>query len=148
MATYTASATIFTKVAATYTKTNGIEFDTGISGFDSTLTLSTSNITKVWTNSYTAQSGAVTLDLAALTDTYGQSITFTSLKGLHVYNNHASATLVVGGGANPALGTDQYTVTAGKILPVSSVFTIDGTHKNLVLTPSASMSFQVILLGS
>ena len=148
MATFSASATVALQVSATYTKTTPLASASLSPKFTVSVNLSTTDISKMYQNSYSAQSSPVTLDLTSLTDDYGQSISFGSLKGAWIYNTDNTATLVVGGGTNPALGTDQYTITPGKLLPITSVFTVDGTHKNLVLTPSASMSFQLILVGS
>lgn len=113
------------------------------------LTQSASNVsvTKVFTD---ARTTAVpeTLDLTTgLTDAYGAALVYSSCKYVCIQNTHVSATLTIGGGANPLFGTDQYTIKPGATLPITSTFAVAGGSKNLLVTPSASCTYSIIIAG-
>lgn len=109
-------------------------------------TFTTSDVDKVFHD--TRSTTGETLDLTSgLTDAFGTALVFTNLKFLWIVNNHATSSITVGGGSN-AVVTVQ-TVTAGGNLLLASTFTVDGTHKNLAVTPSTgTVSYDIILLGN
>jgi len=107
---------------------------------------STTPVNKVFNQSATISS-PTTLDVTALTDAYGAALSFGTVKQF-VIQNTGAGNLVVGGGSNPLFGTDQYTVKSGATLPITSSFTESGSAKNILLTPSASLSYTLIICGS
>lgn len=141
-----ASASIDFTISTTYTKQTALGVGYIPSKLSDTISLSTSDVSKVYTASVTSGSATV-IDLTSLTDGFGAALSFSTLKACVVENTGAGS-LVVGGGTNPVFGTDQYTVKSGAVLPVLSSFTVDGTHKTLTLTPSASTTFNLVLVGS
>ena len=142
-----ASATIRQSAVITYSKTTGGAVYSGQPTISVSDTLTNSDISKVYSSSATISS-ATPIDFTSLTDVFGSALNFTgTLKGLYVYNTHATATLTVGGGSNPILSTDQITLAAGSAVILTSPVTVDGTHKVLTLTPSASCSYQIIAVG-
>ena len=105
------------------------------------------DITKVYSAQNTSASPVV-LDLTNCTDSFGATLTFATLKGLYIQNTSGTATLVVGGGSNSALGGDQYTVGPGQAIFVTTPWTIAGSSKNVVVTPGASLTYQLVAVGS
>lgn len=119
-------------------------------GFSSSAesTLDASALTKVYMVSGSG-AGPDTYDVnSGLTNAYGVALVYTTVKGIWIKNTHATATLVIGGGSNPLLGTDQYTLKAGNALAITSPFTVDGTHKVLKITQSATATYELVILGS
>ena len=114
-----------------------------------TITLSSSDITKVFGDSR-ASAVAVPLDVTSgLVDAFGLSLVYTTVKAVVVLNTHATASITVGGGSNPLFGSDQYTVPSGQVLYVPNVpITVSGTVKVLTITPAASATYNVLILGS
>lgn len=143
-----ANASINITVVASDTKAAALASYGGSPTISFTKTLSTSDISKCYQNNQTSAS-PITFDVnSGLTDAYGTALVYTSVKTIVVRNNAASASLVIGGGSNPLMGTDQVTLAAGQVLVLTSPITVDGTHKVLTITPSASASVDVLILGS
>ncbi|WP_161967142.1 hypothetical protein [Fimbriiglobus ruber] len=89
--------------------------------------------------------------MTSLTDAYGNALVYTTVAALIVQIVSASGNLVVGGGSNPLLGSDQYTIKGtanSSMLPISWPFTVSGTAKVITLTPSTSLTFNIIVIGS
>lgn len=114
------------------------------------------DITKLYFNTYTVGTSATTIDLTSLTDAYGQSISFGTVKALLVVNNDATNNLTVGGGTNGLFSTLPFTLNGqtvsgsqqGSALSIITPITVDGTHKILSLTASAStISVDVFVAG-
>jgi hypothetical protein len=117
-------------------------------GSAGTISLTSADVTKVYAANRSGGSPDVfTLDDGSLTDAYGNALTFAEAHAVVIKNTHASATLTVGGGTDPLFGSDQYTLKAGQLLPITSPFTVDGTHKQITITPSAAATYSVIVLG-
>lgn len=145
--TYSASSTVNISIATVYSKVMDLVSAVEAPTLNLSKTYSGSSITKLYQNSYST-SGTTTLDVTSLTDDYGQSISIGTLKGLFIKNTHATATLTVGGGTNPALGTDQYTISPDTLLPILSSWTISGSAKNIRILTSGTVTFQLILFGT
>lgn len=125
------------------------------------LTTYSGSVSKSYTNSLTSSdvskvfhderdvTGSETLDLTTgLTDAFGTALVFTNLKHLFIYNKSATASLSVGGGANPVLA-NAVTISAGGCLNLTSTFAVSGTTKNLLVTPSAgTVTYQIVLVGN
>lgn len=132
----------------TNTGTNGLGTYSGNPQISTVTSFSTSDISKVYTAAGTT---AVNLNLdvtSGLTDAFGNALVFGTVKTFVLKNTHATATLTVGGGTNPLFGSDQYTVAAGACLPITTSFTVDSTHKVIRVVPSASCTYQLMILGS
>lgn len=141
-----AEATVRQTLNVTYSKTSSGTTYTGQPKIDVSKTYTTDDITKVFTASATIASPA-THDLTSCTDSFGTALTFSSLKGLFIRNMSASATLVVGGGSDAVLDTDQYTVGPESSIFVTTTFNVDANEKIITLTPSASLAYQLIAVG-
>ena len=107
---------------------------------------STTPVNKVYNETGTISSPH-TIDVSSLTDAYGAALAFGTVKQF-VIQNTGAGNLVVGGGSNPLFGTDQFTVKSGATLPITSSFTEGAGAKNILLTPSASLSYTLIICGS
>jgi hypothetical protein len=144
-----ATATIDLSTLVQDTGTVGTGTYTGNPSITKTISLSSSDITKVYSATRSVSS-ADTFDVTSgLTHAFGAALVYASVKGLVILNTHATASIVVGGGSNPLLGTDQYTVKAGQALYVPCVpVTVDGTHKVLTVTPSGAVTYSLLILGS
>lgn len=118
---------------------------------ESSTTLSSSDSSKAWTDGRSISSADV-LDVSdgSLVSAYGVALTFASVKAVVVQNTHASATLVIGGGTNPLFGaTESITVKAGQTVSIGAVpATVDATHEQITITPSAAATFNIAILGS
>ena len=145
----TATANIDINVSVVHSNPNDLGQYNGSPGIDSSLTFSTSDLSKVFADSRSI-SAADPLDVTSgLTDQYGTALVYATVKTVVIKNTHATATLTIGGGSDPLYGTDQYTLKAGQTLPITSSATVDGTHKVLTITPSvASTTYDILILGS
>lgn len=141
-----ATATIEINCSSTYTKPTALGTGTISPRINYLTSLSSSDVTKVYFTSATI-SGVTTLDVTALTDIYGTALSYGTVKGVYIENSGAG-NLVLGGGTNPLFGTDQYTVKTGAVLPIVSPFTVGGSNKVITLTPSASLTYSIIIVGS
>lgn len=102
-------------------------------------------VTKCYGKARTA-TGADSIDVTALTDLFGNSISFATVTALEIQNTDATHSIVVSGNL---LGTDTVTVGPGRVLFVDTDRTVDGTHKTLTVTPAAgTVIYNVIMLGS
>jgi hypothetical protein len=89
-----------------------------------------------------------TIDLTSLVDAYGNSISFTTVLHLMIVNNDATHNITVGGGTN-GLFAALPVLYAGGCYNLTTTFTVDGTHKLLLITPAAGTpSVDVVFLGS
>lgn len=93
-------------------------------------------------------SGTVTYDLTAMTDPFGAAVSFSKVRIIYLENFSAAATTTInaGGGTNPWVGAAQPLngTTPTVRIPSAGVwflanntaagFTVDGTHKTLVIT--------------
>jgi hypothetical protein len=85
---------------------------------------------------------------ASLKNAYGNTLTYTTIQSVVVSNLSASASLVVGGGSNPLFGSDSYTIKPGQVLVIPNVpITVSSTVNAITLTPSASLTYQIIIVG-
>lgn len=142
-----ASSVIEISIAATTGNTLAGNPFTGTGRLSQTQTLTTADISKVYIGTGTI-SGVSTINVTSLTDAYGNSISFATVKGC-VIQNSGAGNLVVGGGTHPLFSTDQYTIASGATLPITSAFTVSsGTHDTITLTPSASLTYSIIIVGS
>lgn len=142
-----ANAQIDINAAVQYTSSGPLATFTGTPRITTSTTLDSTAISKVY-QAARSISSPDTLDLTSgLTDAYGQALVFAAVKCVTIYNTSATATITVGGGSNPVFGSDQYTIKAGACLPITSPFTVDGTHKVITVTPSASATYQIIIAG-
>jgi hypothetical protein len=101
---------------------------------------------------YTTQvASAVAVDynvLTGLTDAYGTALVYTTVNAVAIYNT-GSATITVGGSTNPLFGSDLYTIKAGQCLVIPNVpITVSGTVKNIHVSPAASTTWQIAILGA
>lgn len=105
-----------------------------------------------------SSAAAIEYDLnnSSLTDQAGRALALTKLNSLLIRNTHATASLTVGDGA--ANGLAPFSV-AGDVVVVgpggcllltwpTTAKTVDGTHKTVKVTPSASATWQVQFVGS
>lgn len=128
---------------------------TGYPTRDYERTFSTTDVTKIVFKNYTVTSTPTSVDLTSLTDPFGTSVNFATLKHIQVCNNDGTNSLTVGGGTNGVFSAlpvlvGQNTMTAnGSCVNLTTNITIDSTHKILTLTASAgSISVDVFLVGT
>lgn len=104
------------------------------------------------TKAYCAQltyAAPTTIDLNALTNEFGDAISFATVVLIHVKVVSTNQDLVIGGGTHPAFGTDQYTVKRGRSFASDTSWTITGgSSNNLLITPTGSCVFQLIIAGT
>jgi hypothetical protein len=144
----TASAQIDVNTRVTHSVTNDLGTYTGNPKISYTSALTSSNISKVFADERTVATNE-TLDVTSLTEAgYGSTLNYSSVKVLHIVNKSGSATLTVGGGSNAVCGSDQYTIGPGKCLYLDTAFAVSGSAKNLLLTASASLTYDILILGS
>jgi hypothetical protein len=104
------------------------------------------DITKVWHDSRVLATNE-TLDVTSgLTDAFGTALNFVTVKGILIYNTHATNTLTVGGGTNPLF--TQTVLTGGGSITYCTNITTSGSVKNILLTASASLTYQIIIFGT
>lgn len=112
-------------------------------------TLSATDISNVYdTASTVGGGGTTTIDVTALTNTYGESFAFTNVKSFHISNTDTTNSIVIGGGSNPLFISDQYTVAPGKDLVFNTVWPVSSGKKNIRLTATAGTKFSILLLGN
>ncbi len=118
----------------------------------------TSEVTKLFFASFTVTTTPTTIDLTSLTDEYGDSFSFATIKHLEIVNNDTAINLTVGGGTNgvfaalpPLSGQSPANATGsnGSCLNLTTNITVDSTHKILQLVAgSGSISVDVFIVGS
>jgi hypothetical protein len=118
----------------------------------------TTDITKCYFASLSVSTTPTSVDLTSLTDAYGTSIAFSSVKHLRVVNTSAVGNLTVGGGTNGLFTTLPFTLNGstgsnnsdnGSDLSLTTPITVDGTHKILTLTASAgTIVVSLFVLGT
>lgn len=116
----------------------------------SSVQLTSTDITKCFTDGR-AGSGADILNVSdgSLSSAYGVALTYVTVKAVIIQNTSNSAYLTVGGGTHPLFGSDVYTVKAGQNLVLPNVpATIDSTHQQITVTPSAAATYNVVILGA
>ncbi len=119
------------------------------SGGPSIALASSGTCSKVYSASVTA-AVAQTYDVnSGLTDAFGNALVYTTVKEVIIYNSHATNYVTIGGGTNPLFGSgESIVVKPGRLVTVGNVpVTVDGTHKVLTVTPSASCTYQIMILG-
>lgn len=141
-----ASAQIRQSVSASYSTTAG-GGATNAPSITFSDTLSTTDITKVYFNTVTSAS-PVTINLQSLTDVFGNSLNIATLHGVFVQNTSDTHALTIGGGSAAALGSDLATVGGGSCYFNTTAFTISGSAHNIVVTPSASLTYNILVLGA
>jgi len=121
-------------------------------------------IEEIYQAVYTAQASPQTIDLTALTDDDGAAFAFEYIKEICILNDDTSGTLTVGAaGANPFKGALLVGATdTAKVLPKTSGgasgmlhwvspgvgVLVSGTNKNILMTPSVSMAWKIIIAGT
>lgn len=93
--------------------------------------------------------GSESLDLTGgLTNQFGETMTFATLKLIYIKNTHASNYLDVGGSTNPVL-TNAVRVRAGEIFLLTTSTTVTGgaTDQLNITASAASTTYDIILLG-
>lgn len=110
--------------------------------------LTSAQAAKRWSKSDTS---AATHDYdvtSGLVDAYGVALVYATVNAVAIYNS-GSATITVGGASNSLFGSDQYTVKAGQCVVVPCVpITVSGSVKNIHIIPTASTTWQIIILGA
>lgn len=123
------------------------DFERGFSG---------SECTKLYFATYTVGTSPTSIDLTSLTDAFGNALSFATIRHLAIINNDVTNNLTVGGGSNGLFAALPFTLTGstassgnkGSCLQLTANITVDGTHKILTLTSSAStISVNVFILG-
>lgn len=106
----------------------------------------TSAITKLYFQNY-ASGSPTSIDLTSLTDAYGVAISFTTVKHLLICNNDGTNAVTVGGGTN-GLFSALPSLIGGGAYNLTTNFTVDGTHKIILITPAAGTpSVDVVVMG-
>lgn len=121
----------------------------GSPGIAGTITLASTQITTgVYQATGTISSGtSITVNNGSIANAYNSPLTYTTVQAV-VIANTGTAKIVVGGGSNPLFGSDQYTVQPGQILVIPNVpVTVSSSAKQLTLTPSASTTYQILIVG-
>lgn len=78
---------------------------------------------------------------------FGNAIGFGTVGALVLKNTSTTASLTIGGGANPLLAALPPITPGGAVTLVLDIAT-SPTVKNLLLTPSASLSYELLILGT
>jgi hypothetical protein len=143
----TATAQIDVNTRVTHSGSNDLGTYVGSPKLSYSAALATTDISKVFADERTVSSPE-TLDCTALPEAgYGSTLNYATVKLIQIVNKSASATLTVGGGSNAVCGTDQFTIGPGKCLYIDTARTVGGSAKNLLVTPSASLTYDVLILG-
>lgn len=101
-------------------------------------------ITKEFTDKRTVAT-TETLDVTSgLSDFYGVALNFATVKQIIIYNR-SSGNLTIGGGSNALI--NQFTLSAGGCINLTTNITTSGSVKNLVVTGTAA-DYSIIILGS
>jgi hypothetical protein len=143
----TATAQIDVSTRVTHQGSNPLGTYTGGPKIAYSSALANTDISKVFADERTIASPE-TLDCTSLTQAgYGSTVNMATVKVIQIYNKSSSATLTVGGSTNPVCSSDLFTIGPGKCLYLDTARTVDSTHKNLLMTPSASLTYDILILG-
>jgi hypothetical protein len=143
----TASASITSQISATYATTNTLATFSGGPSLTESLSLPTTTLNYVYNAVQAATASPVTYNVQSLTDVYGNAVNMATVYTIAIQNT-GTHTIVVGTGTNALMGTDQVTLQAGHTVIITSPITVSGSVKNLLLTPSASTTWNIIILGA
>ncbi len=132
----------------THTNTVDLSRYSSSTSINSQASLSSSDISKVYTKTISVTTTPTVLDVTSLTEQgFSQSQNFANVKYLHVEHTGASGTLTVGGGTNPLVTASS--LTAGGWIDLKTTIATSGSIKNLTLTASAgTITTNVYLLGN
>ncbi len=154
----TLTAIVNSQVQAKFTSTGGLSATfTGNPAVNYQKAFNSTEITKIYIATATVTTTPTSIDLTAVTDAFGNSISFSSVKQLIIHNKDTAIALTVGGGTNGLFSTLPFTLVGydasqgsdGTCLNLTTTISIDGTHKILTLTAaSGSISVDIIVLGS
>jgi hypothetical protein len=139
-----ATAQIKQSVAVGYTNTTGGVNYSGTPSITKNLSLTNQDIDKVYANAGTL-SAPVSIDLAAAVDPFGETLEFEIVKGIYVSNQSESEDIYIDGSL---IGGDQYTVGFGSVLFQNTEWVVTPSTTQLTLTPTGSLSYQVIIVGA
>lgn len=146
---YTLSGTLVSSCSLTHVSGVGLGSYSATIAKSNTKTFTTSDITKLYhaTRSLTGTTPE-TLDVTSgLTDGFNVALNFATIKGIFIVNKHATATLTLGGGANPLFNALPPIPGLGHI-ELALTITTSGTVKNILATPSGTMTYDIVLVGT
>jgi len=122
----------------------------GSPSISATTVLTSTAIPKLYQANQAATSSVVTLQVnnASLSNAFGTALTYVTVACV-VIQNTGAANLVVGAGTHPLFGSDSYTIQPGQTLVVSNVpITVSSTVNIITITPAASTTWKIMILGS
>lgn len=115
---------------------------------------SSSDVTKVFFNQYSIGTGGTTIDVTNLTDSFGNALSFGTVKHLSIINLDQSNNLTINAsgsnllvGALPALVGQSGTSQNGSCIQLTTNITTSGSVKNLVLASSAGTITVTLLIA-
>jgi hypothetical protein len=121
---------------------------TGKPGLKYSKTFASTDISSVFCHTYTVTTTPTVIDVTALTNAFGASVGFATVKHVQVVNNAAAIGLTVGGGTDP-LFSALPTIVAGGCVNLTTNITVSGSVKTLTLTAaSGSISVDVLIVGN
>lgn len=108
----------------------------------------TTDISSVYHATLTVTTTPTVINVQSLTNAFGGSVSFSTVKHVQVTNDAASIALTVGGGTNPLFAALP-TIVAGGCATLTTNITVSGSVKNLTLTAaSGSISVDVLIVGN
>jgi hypothetical protein len=107
------------------------------------LNLTAIDVNKIFPASRTVTTSEI-LDMSSgCVDPMGTALAFVHLKTIAIQNT-GSGQLVIGGGSNPVLGSDQTTLGPGECWATTHGYNVDGTHKNLLVTGTSTYLIWIV----
>lgn len=107
-------------------------------------------ISKVYFKTLTAAGTPTVLNLVgSLVDAFGQTLTYSTVKALYIYNKDTTNSLTLFGGTHPVIA-NTFPLTAGQVFCTSSLLSVSGgVSDNLKIDPGANtISFDIMILGA
>lgn len=104
------------------------------------------DVSKLFHDSRTVSSPETLNVLSGLTDGFGQALVYGSVVTIVIHNTSDEETLTVGGGSN-ALFNQLPPIGPGQTYAQTTSITTSGTVKNILVSPSGALTYDIIIVG-